>query len=425
MDPVQLRVVIVGGGVAGPALAIALAKTGRPIVTTILEATQPDHDIGTYFTLQDNGVAALKTLGAYEAVALEGYETKRALMYNDRGAVLADINFSGSITVRRSRVNCILSEQATAAGCSVRYGARVARIEEDNREGAVDPVVAVLDDGERVGCDVLVGADGIRSSVRAVIDAAAPKGGSYTGLLNHAGEGPVPAGLEIAPERWHMFFGRQAFFLYHLTTRGTVLWGINEPSAEMMTRERRSAKTEDEWREHFVGLFEGDNGPMQAIIRGSKVDLAGDNTCDMESVGTWSRGRLVLMGDAVHAPSPTSGQGGSMALEDALVLAMCLRDHAGANFENPSRAFAAYEANRRERVEKIVANGRKMSQSKMPGAIGRRIRDLMMPLLFKLVDFEKKGAWITQARIDWDTPLPVNGPCKSAPWWKFGWASQA
>jgi 2-polyprenyl-6-methoxyphenol hydroxylase-like FAD-dependent oxidoreductase len=101
----------------------------------------------------------------------------------------------------------------------------------------------------------------------------------------------------------------------------------------------------------LLSLVQDDAGPAAELVRTGRLELAGDNTYDLGHVPTWYRGRIVIIGDAAHAPSPSSGQGASLALEDAVVLAQSLRDHG-----NVPAAFAAYETARRQRVEKISGN---------------------------------------------------------------------
>jgi FAD-dependent urate hydroxylase len=111
---------------------------------------------------------------------------------------------------------------------------------------------------------------------------------------------------------------------------------------------------------------------------------------------------MVLIGDAAHATSPSSGQGASMALEDAVVLAKCLRD-----LPAVPAAFAAYEGLRRNRVERVVAVGARSSSTKVAGPVGRVFRDVAMPLFLKMA--AGKGTvsleWMHQYRIDWDAPV--------------------
>ena len=109
---------------------------------------------------------------------------------------------------------------------------------------------------------------------------------------------------------------------------------------------------------------------------------------------------MVIVGDAAHAPSPTSGQGASMAAEDAVVLAQCLRDLPGI-----PEALAAYERLRRQRVERIVAQGARTGSAKTPGPVGRVVRDLMLPLVFRLLVTERSTAWIYRHHIDWAAPV--------------------
>ena len=111
---------------------------------------------------------------------------------------------------------------------------------------------------------------------------------------------------------------------------------------------------------------------------------------------------MVIVGDAAHAPSPTSGQGASMAAEDAVVLAKCLRDRPAV-----PEALAAYERLRRRRVERIVARGARTGSAKTPGRVGRVLRDLTLPLVFKLLVTERSMAWIYDHHIDWDAPVVV------------------
>jgi 2-polyprenyl-6-methoxyphenol hydroxylase-like FAD-dependent oxidoreductase len=152
-----------------------------------------------------------------------------------------------------------------------------------------------------------------------------------------------------------------------------------------------------------VELFAGDAGPATRLIEAGRLELAADNTHDLRKVPTWHRGPMVLVGDAAHAPSPTSGQGASMAAEDGVVLAQCLRD-----LPSVPEALAAYEHRRRARVERIVAQGARTTSAKTPGRVGRVVRDLAMPLVFKLLVTDRSMAWIYDHHIDWDARVTAS-----------------
>jgi len=105
---------------------------------------------------------------------------------------------------------------------------------------------------------------------------------------------------------------------------------------------------------------------------------------------------MIIIGDAAHAASPSSGQGASLAMEDALVLAKCLRD-----LPDTARAFAAYEQLRRRRVERVVAYGARSASGKAAGPIARVVRDLVLPLLLKRFATQAQD-WLFAYHIDWD-----------------------
>jgi 2-polyprenyl-6-methoxyphenol hydroxylase-like FAD-dependent oxidoreductase len=123
-------------------------------------------------------------------------------------------------------------------------------------------------------------------------------------------------------------------------------------------------------------------------------------------VPTWHRDGVVLVGDAVHAASPASGQGAAMAFEDAVTLARCLRDRA-----TLTEACTAYETLRRRRVQAVVRRGKRTGDAKAPGPVGRWARDrVAMPLFARhLARTARRGAtpddWLTGHHVDWDEPV--------------------
>ncbi|GAA4748576.1 hypothetical protein GCM10023328_33670 [Modestobacter marinus] len=105
---------------------------------------------------------------------------------------------------------------------------------------------------------------------------------------------------------------------------------------------------------------------------------------------------MVLIGDAAHATSPAAGQGSSLAVEDAVVLARCLRD-----LPVPE-AFRVFEDLRRARVERVVAAAFRTSSAKSPPPVGRLVRDLVMPVVLRRRDPQ---AWVRAHQVDWDAPV--------------------
>ena len=168
--------------------------------------------------------------------------------------------------------------------------------------------------------------------------------------------------------------------------------------------ERRAERLRTDGREllpeQLAALFREDAGPAVELIRAGVLELAADNTFDLGHVPVWHRGPIVIVGDAAHAPSPTSGQGASMAAEDGVILAKALRDA-----EAIPAALAAYEAARRQRVEKIVAWGARGSSAKVPGRYGRVLRDAFLRVVFRYLVTDRSMAWQFDHRVEWERPL--------------------
>jgi 2-polyprenyl-6-methoxyphenol hydroxylase-like FAD-dependent oxidoreductase len=296
--------------------------------------------------------------------------------------------------MKRTALARLLADEAIRRGITVRTGCALVGADPSD-----DGVEAVFDDGSRATGDLLVGADGVRSVTRQLIDPLAPPP-RFVGLINFGGI--TPAGRlthALEPEAWQFVFGQRAFFGYHLTPGGDALWFANVPRPEVSRHERRTT-TEAEWRRQLAELFTQDAGPATDLISSGRLELAGDNTYDLGHVPVWHRGPMIVIGDAAHAPAPTSGQGASLAMEDGVQLARALRDA-----PSTAVAFASFERLRRSRVERVVAHGARGSSSKLPGRVGRVARDAVLSLILRFVTSDRALGWMYDHRIHWDEPL--------------------
>jgi 2-polyprenyl-6-methoxyphenol hydroxylase-like FAD-dependent oxidoreductase len=188
-----------------------------------------------------------------------------------------------------------------------------------------------------------------------------------------------------------MIFGRRAFFGYAVSPTGAVYWFAN-----VAARADAASAQRDTWKERLLTLVADDAGPACDLIRSTEDELGVYPISDMPAVPIWHRGPMVLLGDAIHATSPSAGQGAAMAVEDAVTLARCLRDT-----EDATRAFRTYEVLRRERVERVVAYSRRTGSTKIAGPVGRVLRDALMPLALKLYSSSSAHAWLYQHHIEW------------------------
>ncbi|GIH50801.1 FAD-dependent oxidoreductase [Microbispora rosea] len=382
------RALIIGGGIAGPVTAMALRRAG--IDSEVFEAYDRGAEgVGAFLTLAVNGLEALRLLDLHDLVRDLGMDTPVMEIRNARGRLLATTS-QPSRTLRRADLYQALRDEAVRRGVRIHYGKRLT-----GASATANGVRAVFADGGEAEGDLLVGADGLRSRTRALIDAEAPCA-RYVGLLNTGGyaEGVRAPGR---PGVCYFIFGRRCFFGYMIHPEGQVWWFANPPSRREMPPEELAAITPEQWRARLMDLFEGDAGPMREIIAATPDILPGWNTYDFPRVPKWSGERMVLVGDAAHATSPSSGQGASMAVEDAVVLGKCLRD-----VPDTAKAFAAFERLRRERVERVVAQGKRNGDGKAPGAGGAFVRDLILPVVMRQVEKRNALAWMHDYRITWD-----------------------
>ncbi|GAA5166759.1 FAD-dependent monooxygenase [Pseudonocardia eucalypti] len=392
---------IIGGGIAGTVTAIALRDAGMD--ATVFEAYDRTADgVGAYLSLAVNGIAALRALDLHKLVREHGFATPRIAFVNGTGRRLGEIPQGGELadgtvcqTLRRGDLYRSLREEALRRGVRVEYGKRLA-----GAERTAHGVRAEFADGSAAEGDLLIGADGLHSRTRTVIDPRAPEP-RYLGLLNTGG---YAHGLpELAPPgSCTMMFGKRCFFAHFQHPNGQVWWFANPPAAEEPGRAELAAITPERWKARLIALFAEDAGPAVDIIKATPEVIPPWPTHDLPSVPTWHTDRMVIIGDAAHAASPSSGQGASMACEDAVTLGKCLHD-----LPDVPAAFAEFERLRRDRVERVVAQGKRNGDQKAVGPVGRVLRDLALPLVLHRMDraTNRPDAWIHQHRIDWATPV--------------------
>lgn len=401
--------VVVGGGLAGPAAAMALQMAG--VEVSVFEARDEGAPVrGGGFNIATNGLDALGELGALDATAGLGLTASRLAFYGRGGRPLGTVSTGlptpgGPDTTSFKRADLFGALQAEAArrGITTAYGKRLTGLEQDGRK-----VTALFSDGTSAAGDMLVGADGIHSAVRPAIDPSAPRP-RYTGLVSFGGFAPNP-GLAPEPRLWKMAFGRRAFFGWFVPDKQQAWWFISMPSDTPLTREQIMADGLATWSKKLAGLFQGENVPAAQIIeaQGEDIIVVGAEH-DLPAVPTWHKGRVIIIGDAAHAASTSSGQGASMAIEDAVALGRCLRD-----CPDPQQAFAAYEGLRRDRVTKVVALGAKTASSKAAGPAAAIWRDAMMRFGFRFFYKPESAAWLLRHHMSWDEPVIADSVTRTA-----------
>jgi FAD-dependent urate hydroxylase len=297
-----------------------------------------------------------------------------------------------SVALRRGLLQRVLREEAERRGISFEFSKRLDTYQVTGEGG----VVARFTDGTQAEGDLLLGADGIHSATRRTMDPDAPRP-TYTGLLSIGGYSHSTT-IRPTPDTQHFVFGRRAFFGYLVRDSGEVWWFANLPRADEPSRAELAGTSTQGWQQRLLELFADDLSRISGIIQATESEIGAHTVDDMPTIPTWHRGPVALVGDAAHATSPNAGQGASLAMEDALVVAKCLRD-----LPDPEQAFAAYERLRRERAEKVVAYSRRIGQSKaISNPVAVRLRDLVLPLALKRFANPQAHAWVYTHHVDWD-----------------------
>ncbi|MET0233372.1 MAG: NAD(P)/FAD-dependent oxidoreductase [Kibdelosporangium sp.] len=391
---------VIGGGIAGPVTAMALHRAG--VEATVFEAhDEPADGVGGMLGLAPNGLAALDVIGVRQEVGAAGRPMPSMIMRSWTGKQLAEFGDPAGPpamhTIWRRDLHAVLHRQATGRGIRTEFGKRLSRLENTGNS-----VTAYFADGTSASADVLIGADGIRSTVRNLLDTSAPHP-RYTGLIAFGGRVKPGADLGVPSTcgSLHMVYGKQAVFAYGVYDDGDAGWFANVPAKQAISRREAQQVGAAEWLRRLATVFAGDRSPAVRLLEATdpnEMVIVGALE-DLPAVPTWHNGRVALVGDAAHATSPSSGQGASIAIESGVQLARCLRDLP------VEQAFDAYERLRRDRVERIIAAGANINRKKAPGPLARALRDMFLPTMLKLVVKPEKMAWQLDYRIDWDSPV--------------------
>lgn len=394
------KALIIGCGVAGPVVALFLQRTG--IEAEIYEARAESADYGgSFLNTACNGLGVLKTLGLDEQVACQGSPIPRMQIWSGNGKRLGEVRNGAraevgapSINILRSRLHQVLREEAARRGIKMAFGKKLASL--STREQGV---IATFADGSTAEGTFVVGCDGVHSRTRQLINPHAPAP-EYTGLISTGGFAEHSS-FPPTPDTMHFVFGKRAFFGYHVSATRELYWFVNYPQRSAPAKGDLDMIMNEEWQARMLDLFRDDLPFISEMIRATQSSIIGFPIYDIATQPLWHTDRVVLVGDAIHAVSPSAGQGASLALEDAIVLARCLRDG-----EDLSQAFATYERLRRKRVERMVHHGRSTNQAKvLTQPIQVWFRDTLAPFFLKVFANPAALDWIYSYQVAWDEPV--------------------
>ncbi|HEY2381564.1 MAG TPA: FAD-dependent monooxygenase [Terriglobia bacterium] len=370
-----MRIIVVGGGIGGLTTAIALRRVG--IDVDVYERAPELGEVGAGIALAVNALRALSVLGLAGELQSEGIVPLQGGLRRPDGTVLASMaagelaqNLGTVAVVHRAELLALLMRHVEP-GC-IHLGMRCVEVRQD-----LSGVTARFDTGETVRADGLVAADGLRSTVRAqLFDSPAVRYAGYTAWRTVVKSSD--AGTTMG-ETW----GRGRRFGIIPMAKGRVYWFAVKNAPEGQRDPSSGTKSV------LAGLFRGWHWPVEALIAASSDDcILRNDIYDIDPLPQLVRGRVALLGDAAHAMTPNLGQGACQAIEDSVVLAVCLK-----SVDPIEKALLQYERRRLSRSRRIQLWSRRLGKAaQLENPILCGIRDFAMRMTPKKASLQQLGS---------------------------------
>jgi len=348
-----MRVTIVGAGIGGLSVAIALKKNGHDV--TVYERASEIRPVGAALSIWANGIKCLNYLGLRDEIAeIGGQQNSMAYINGLDGTTMTQFsllplhNLVGqrSYPISRAQLQAVLIEKLGPE--NLKLGMCVKTVSQTN-----ETVVASFEDDTQVESDLLIGSDGAHSAVRAYILGHQIER-RYSGYVNYNGlvsmKHKKNQSLLAPADQWTTFVGegKRASLMPVSGERFYFFLDVPVP----IGLENNRTKYKEELHKNFQGWVQ----PVHDII--DSIDVNSTNRVeihDIDPLMKWTKGRVTLIGDAAHNATPDLGQGGCLALEDAVVLSWCLEAH-DIDLEESLKRFATLRA---ERCSELTMRARK------------------------------------------------------------------
>lgn len=332
---------VVGGGIGGLTLAIALQRRGVPV--QVYENAPEIRPLGAGIVLAANALKAFRAIGLENEILGAGRTMTRFSIRDQKGGVItatetekvhARWGFVNTLTLHRADLHQVLLNSVTPGSLHLGKGC--------NDFSATSSGVTIrFKDGSSASADYVIAADGVHSVFRRkLIPGSEPRYAGYTCWRAVTERPPTGFPNEEAFETWG--YGKR-FGVVPLS-KNRIYWFATVNAAKEDPEKRKYGIPE------LLMAFGKFHAPVPDLIESTSPDaIIHNDIIDVRPVKRFAFGRIALSGDAAHATTPNMGQGACMAIEDAVVLANCI-----AKEKNPEEAFRRYEQIRIGRTTRIV-----------------------------------------------------------------------
>jgi 6-hydroxynicotinate 3-monooxygenase len=342
--PSRKRIAVIGAGLGGLSVGGFLQRAGFDV--KIYEQAPTFSRIGAGIILSANAMKAFRRLQVEDDLLRTGIKPRGYISRTwDTGDTMYEIvfdaqneaHFGGAyLNVHRGDLHAIIQKVVTPG--TIAFNHRLVDLEESS-----ESTLLIFENGVRADVDLVIGADGIHSTVRGFL--LGPEPPRFIGAAAYRAIFPTTrlGGFRIADcTKW--WAPDRHILPYFMTGKRDEVYVIGVVPASIWESEEASVPVA---RESFLDAFAGFHRDLRRVLAAAD-DVSLWPIYDRERNDSWSGGRIVLLGDACHPMRPFMGAGGAMAIEDAAVLCRCL-----CKFDEPGEAFRWYEANRIPRVAKV------------------------------------------------------------------------